>query len=105
MTGAALYAAVVAILAGTGDLGATWLVLLAAVLCLPVGFVALVGLYLSYGVIAVLANVFGAQTQFLPTWFVVLHKITVIVIFAVAAAVNALLARKVVTLRQHPGSR
>jgi hypothetical protein len=71
-------------------------VLLAAALSLPFGFAALVGLYVSYGLIGQAANAFGAQVGEQVRWFVVLHSAVVAVLFAAAVVGDSVLLRSAV---------
>ncbi len=96
--GTVLYAVAISALAVTGQTGhpKALPVLLATALSLPFGFVALVGLYVSYGFIGIAANAFGAQVGEQVRWFVVLHSSVVAVLFAAAAVGNSVLLRSAV---------
>lgn len=80
-------------------------VLVAAALSLPFGFVALVGLYVTYGFIGVVANAFGARVGEHVRWFVVLHSAVVAVLFAAAVVGNSVLLRAAVLHYQRRRAR
>lgn len=105
--GAVLYAVAISALAVTGQTGhpKALPVLLATALSLPFGLAALVGLYVSYDFIGIVANAIGSQFGEQVRWFVVLHSSVVAVLFAAAAVGNAVLLRSVVVRFQRKRTR
>jgi hypothetical protein len=102
-----LYAVFVGALAASGQMEHPRALptLLATALSLPFGFVALVGLYASYGFIDVAARAFGAQVGEQIRWFVVVHSLVVAVLFAAAVVGNSALLRSAVLRHQHKRAR
>lgn len=105
--GAVLYAVAISALAVTGQTGhpKALPVLLATALSLPFGLAALVGLYVSYDFIGIVANAIGSQFGEQVRWFVVLHSSVVAVLLAAAAVGNAVLLRSVVVRFQRKRTR
>ncbi len=105
--GAVLYAVAISALAVTGQTGhpKALPVLLATALSLPFGLAALVGLYVSYDFIGIVANAIGSQFGEQVRWCVVLHSSVVAVLLAAAAVGNAVLLRSVVVRFQRKRTR
>ena len=113
------YLAAVAILATAGFVqGSPRPIVLAALLALPASIVALPGYYLVYGLLALVtganpssssgsgsgSSAGGSSTTVttddMDTWFAVTTHVLGVLALTVAAAVNVLLVRAVVSLRQ-----
>lgn len=81
-----------------------WLALLG--LTLPCGIAAFVGLYACYGLLATLGSLLGAHMPaggYGPAWFVIPDGILDVALFAVAGAVNVLLASRLAARPWHTG--
>jgi hypothetical protein len=94
------YAAVVAALAGAGATRSAVPLVIAALLILPSGLVAFVGVYVVYGGLVVVSRSLGARVMegngWSPHWFVVVDEVLVTALFAAAAVTNAVLAYRVI---------
>jgi hypothetical protein len=83
---------------------AYWLALLG--LTLPCGIAAFAGLYACYGLLATLGSLLGAHMSasgYGPAWFVIPDGILDVALFAVAGAVNVLLASTLAARPWHTG--
>jgi hypothetical protein len=83
---------------------AYWLALLG--LTLPCGIAAFAGLYACYGLLATLGSLLGAHVSasgYGPAWFVIPAGILDVALFAVAGAVNVLLAGRLAARPWHTG--
>jgi hypothetical protein len=107
--GTGLYAILVGGLAAVGDTRSAGPLLGAAVLTLPCGLGALIGVYVVYAVLIGASNLVGATVMtgngWSPTWFVVVDEIAVTLLFVVAATVNSVAVRGLVDAIRRRRSR